>query len=538
MTKSDSLENPGAREALETDPVDEFLAERRRTRRRMVVGALLFAAAATLALRWALDDSIPDHSGRVETGLPPAVDGLFRDALPELVVALNGWGRAEREEPGGGLAAASLSRLEELETQLTDEAASRLIGSEATERLAELFVLARAGEMAPESERSEVARRLNDTSAAVNRALEASDLPLFVDAGLFGSSEGGAFTVIYTYLLEDQRRYRAGDEEYRTLYLRRLDALNVNRRRLGMAAGGDRPALVILQQVDELLVEVLLPALARDGQVDLVGADGRDGDPSAWERELGARAGEIVREELGQTISDQRKGEELGRLLSQRRQLYDRMSERLTREGIVIVRPKSLRVSDPETLREHLRGRVSPDDLREFSTIERELAGRSYLELFGSLRNLLASSVARHEVQHCIDDARDYRGIAEHMPLGDRAPFALSAEREYSAYLAELARDRQTVKTNLMLLVRFLTMREEWGTAESYAALSIFRGLHRQLGLAGGDELVVAGRIDTRRVAALAIELSHRTGDELREAAGRLWEESYGRPLPEIQLVD
>ncbi len=163
-----------------------------------------------------------------------------------------------------------------------------------------------------------------------------------------------------------------------------------------------------------------------------------------------------------------------------------------------------------------------------------------------ALRDALASSVERHEVQHRLDALasgpppmpRELEALVGPLEdAGKEVPLAAAARAELSAYLAELARDPRTPRVGLTLIARFLFDRSMHGAAECYAALVIVQGLAARLGVPGGDALLTGRTVDRRAVATVWLALAALPPERLRAAARAQWEALFGAPLPELRLV-
>ena len=111
---------------------------------------------------------------------------------------------------------------------------------------------------------------------------------------------------------------------------------------------------------------------------------------------------------------------------------------------------------------------------------------------------------------------------------------ASRARAELSAYLAEIARDDRTTRSNVTLLSRYLFAKRLQGTAECYAALVTFEGLARELRIDGAG-LVDARMINRAKVSDLFLALMAKTQPEIRDAAKRLWESLFQTPLPDLR---
>ena len=99
---------------------------------------------------------------------------------------------------------------------------------------------------------------------------------------------------------------------------------------------------------------------------------------------------------------------------------------------------------------------------------------------------------------------------------------------ETSAYLSELARGPEVIKLNLALLSQHVLNARRWGTGEYFAAVVIFEGLSREVGLTVEDPV---RKPATERVANTLGLLLALEDAELTRAAKRLWESLMARKL-------
>jgi hypothetical protein len=111
---------------------------------------------------------------------------------------------------------------------------------------------------------------------------------------------------------------------------------------------------------------------------------------------------------------------------------------------------------------------------------------------------------------------------------------ARRALAELSAYLSELARGPDVVQLNLALFASHLLNRERWGSPECYAALVVFDGLARSMSIPT-DPLVRGRYVARDQVARVYKQLRSTPSEELSRAAGKLWEELFDRPLPQLR---
>jgi len=160
---------------------------------------------------------------------------------------------------------------------------------------------------------------------------------------------------------------------------------------------------------------------------------------------------------------------------------------------------------------------------------------------------IVAASVRRHEARHAIDIDREKplrypKALAAYvgpMPSDDASKrFVLRARAELAAYTSQIGNDPIAPQLALWNLASAAFNRERWGSAESYVAVVIIEGLARQIGVTSPRPVVLQGRLDTSRLAALAEPLAAQSTETLRMAARKLWIELYGEPmLPIVDLL-
>jgi len=229
---------------------------------------------------------------------------------------------------------------------------------------------------------------------------------------------------------------------------------------------------------------------------------------------------------------------ELGRLLGRRKELLSKWEASLRGQGLELNSPKGL-FADAE-LTKALGLRVPRADRDEWDAIEDAL--REQLPTFEALRDRFVLGVERHEVQHRLDYQR---GLVPVPPavcalLGIDNPLdapegslPARARDEASAYLAELGRSDDSPLLDLVILSNFPLNRDTRDLAYTYAALAVYAGMGKALGI---DVDAVLGRsISRQRFAKLAIELWSRSPEDLRQAARRAYLAEFGMELPQVK---
>jgi hypothetical protein len=348
--------------------------------------------------------------------------------------------------------------------------------------------------------------------------------------------------MVYSFYVERESAATsdAANGAIRVVFVWRLDTLNVRQPYLGYTHPRAGAAIVLLDQIETELIERVLPALRAGETVGLVDEASLAPDV-AWQKDLEARAGEVVRAYFAGD-ADAAALTHMGELIARRRAVVKKWQNDLPLVGLRLRPPR--RLVPAADYADELRLKATKESLDEWDAIHEELLSRSNLALFERLRDRFARSTERHEVQHRVDYARGLvpvpARIVERLGLEsalDPAPgsYAARCRDETSAYLAQMAEPTDSPTLTLMLLSHFLFDKDEWGTAYSCASLTIFELLSTALALPDADApLVRYGSVQrealTRRFLAMT---DHSTAD-LRDAARRAWEGAYASPLAHV----
>jgi len=543
----------------------EFEADLSAPRRRLWVAVLVCvvlggAGVVWLALRNGSAERHRDASHRpapppagafASGGVPDSTNPVIRNALAEVlpswIIALDRLSTASRARDPDAYDAAE-AEMNAARAQLGGPELRAALGARAVELLEQVLTRAHAAAAAasdPEIERA--TDHLLDAVGSFNDALAAGGHGFFIDGDVIMGDNNRRIVLIYSFTVAHVRLYRSDGRTIRALQLRRLDHLNWSHRLLGFTSPHLREALVLLDQVDELLVSYVLPALAPDATVELLDRDSVDPEAS-WQREVSARAGEVIRAEYATAGGVEAEASaRLGRLLDARRRLLDAWTDALDRRGISLRTPRTLRIRDLEQLTRSLDGVVSDAQLAELAAIEADLDDPAHDAVFAAALDVLVATVERHEVQHRIDAAlpsprpipaelEGYVGPAKDRHGKPRKLVELARD-ELSAYSSAMARDARTTGVHLTLISRFLFDRDRWGSAESYAALVIFDGLARELGVEVDGPLVEHGAVARERIARIYLAATAAPPEQVRAAARRLWERLFAAPLSPMEIV-
>ncbi len=535
-------------------------------RRRLWIAALVAlvagsAAVVAVALRSSEESTVPKDAthrptppprgafatGGAPSGADPALVHALEETLPDWVIALDRLTTAARENDPSGFDDAERAMASARE-QLLGPKVRNVLGRTGTDRLRDVLDRAKdAAGAARETDAKKAADWFLEAVGAFNDALAAAGHGFYLDGDVISGPNSRRIVLLYMFRVVHVRLFESGTRRIRALQLRRLDKLNWTHRLLGFTSPHLREALVLLDQVDELLVNYVLPALSPGANVELFD-EASVQQPTAWQERVRARAGQVIRTEYAATQGiDAAATVHLGQLLLARRRLFDQWSHALERRGIVLRQPRTLRIERFDDLRRMLDGAVPDSELDELDELERSLHAKANDRVFDAVRDVIIASVERHEVQHRIDAALPKPRPVPHLleeytgPLldrrGEQRELVQLARDELSAYLAELARDRLTTRVNLTLISRFMFDRERWGSAECYAALVIFEGLAKELGVEIEGELVHRGSIDRELLADIYLAITDRPEDKLRAAAQALWERLFEASMPAIEIV-
>ncbi len=467
-------------------------------------------------------------------GTPRTSPGLERvcgEAIPAYVIALDAWRKAGRPTEREALVAAR-----------DDVLLGRSEVAAESAPLWDALVDALEGAVTADDRGiDDAADELSRAAAAVNQALFTAGLGYALDSDVMTHRGGDTTVLLFCFAVRHVTLYRSGETVIPVLHLERRDGLNWRYRLLGFAAAGRDEAVILRAQLDGRLIGRILPQLADDPPAFF--ELGERDTAAAWYRPVAARVAEIIKDEYGSPESAR-----LGALLAARAGLFAAVNRRLRRRGITLREPESLALADP--IRKELGENMPAADWKRLTAMQADIAGAE--AGFRAARAHLVASIERHEVQHRLDrvgaaDAASGVGLIMPKalrvyvgPLRDDAdtlrPNAARALAELSAYLAELARDPATPRSNLSMLAEFLLVPDHWGTAECYAALVIFAELARELGPENA-ELVAGERLDRDQVARVFLQLTSASPDQLRGAAGRLWERLFERPLADLARV-
>ncbi len=374
----------------------------------------------------------------------------------------------------------------------------------------------------------------------LDAALAASGQPFFLDAEL-RAYQDRAQPLLMSYYVQGEARVGGRHPSIRVVRLWRLDDLNIAQGLVGFTRPGIDAAIVLLDQAEEALVRVTLPAAAPSGRVELVDDETRErGAP--WVSEVEQAATKVTVAYYA-SLGERRATDamRIGTLLLRRRNLIRKWQRQLRGMGFELNVPRRL-FPDVDYAKE-LWLKIPRDDLADWRELQSEL--RERLPAFEELRESFVQSVEQHEVQHRLDYARGTLEVPEFLceitgcddPRASGATFAGRARDEASAYLAQLARTPGSPVTELVVLSTFILDQQQLNRAAAYgyAATSVYVAIARALGI-DVDAVLGRGRVRRERVAKLAMLVWGKPDEALREAARRAYLAEYKAELPDVKL--
>ncbi len=452
----------------------------------------------------------------------------FAPHLPRLWIALDAWGANARPTDR----ATDSAPVADAANQAIQAAHSLGLPPATAARLETLVALAEAVPNSGDDPAPTTAFMAG--VAALDDDLAADGLAYFLDADVLEIlATKRRRVLVYAFRVESIHEFRTPSGPVRALAVHRLDKLNAGEALLGLTRPSLRDAMILVDEVDQDLANRILPALAPEGRLTLTDPDER----GQWRDDVETHAAAAIREELLAAAPKKDEARRVGDLLARRKALFDKW-QALAAEKSMFLREPGLIIDDPGAA---LAGLASPEELRELDSINGELD--TLHDTVTRLRDVTIASVARHEVHHRLEfDQPDRKAPEEvvrlagpaHLPDGNIGP-GLSARDELSAYLSQLARYPALPKTLLTLLARH-ALYSGAPQPEAVAAVVVLEGLARQLAMPPAI-LVTSRQIDRPRAAQVYLALLAVPSDQLRAAAGRLWAELFGAPLPALEEV-
>jgi hypothetical protein len=150
--------------------------------------------------------------------------------------------------------------------------------------------------------------------------------------------------------------------------------------------------------------------------------------------------------------------------------------------------------------------------------------------------DLVVVSASRHEIQH----RRDRRHPLPRPKLlterfGEMSLTGMSVWMELSAYVSQLANDPIAPRVTLLVTLLPAFGPDRATDKQAHVGVILVEGLARHMKLPAVGDIVADEQIDRDRLAALAIPVLARSGEDLRAAAAALFAELYGTPVVSIR---
>jgi hypothetical protein len=463
-----------------------------------------------------------------ELAVPSATgDQIFSSRLMVFAIALNQ--SAKRAAPGEG------EEVARAEGALSNPDVAEALGARAAAALGELVSAAKVAVRAS-SQDDASGTALEIAVAHLDNALLAGRQPYFVDSMVGVDPEDGRrFVLLSEFAVVATDLYTSAGARVRAVRLRRLDKMSFSHTLLGFVNAYRPQAMVLVDQIEEQLVDYVLPALASGAPMPMLAS--HEGESPGDAGGVSAEGGNGVRADVAELPGfDPDAGRELGEALRARRALYAKWNERARarRRKVEPASTMEVDVAEVERVLGDLTQRAEIDELRR---IQKRLARTEVARSYETLRDAFAASIERHEVQHRLDVLRPTTTPDVIDALVPSAQIKAVVERrrriqsELSAYLAQLARDDLLPHVTFALIVRFLVDPKLRGSAESYAAIAAIEELARELAISDVVPVFHDHKVDDVRVGRAYRQIVAARGSDLSAAAKRVWARLFGAPL-------
>ncbi len=430
------------------------------------------------------------------------------------------------------------SALDEARAALSGKVAQRALGDDTVTAIGELLGATTAVVQGGQTEtgRPSIDRFYNAANSLAAR-LRKRQLPYFVDADVL-IRDGRSFPLLMSFYIERESEFQSGKLSVRAIDLWRLDTIRVRFGALGYTRPRTPAALVLLDQVESELVRTVLPALAPGEPAELVDDETRE-RKLPWVGAVERAAGEAVRKHYSASSADPHVLE-VGKLLARRRALVRAWRATVADGGHRFHVPERLIPEADYSSDLHLR--VASSELYEWDDLHGELMSKPNYAAFLRLREPYVLGIERHEVQHRLDFAHDFRAIPQILcrimgiqdaldaPLGSRQERVSS---EFSAYLAQAVEGPDSPDLLFVVLSSVLLNADLADGVYWYAALGLLESVATELGI-DAERVVGHGRLERERVATLLTQVIARSPADLRAAAARAYEKAFGEPVPHV----
>jgi hypothetical protein len=315
--------------------------------------------------------------------------------------------------------------------------------------------------------------------------------------------------------------------------------MNVVQSRLGYTRPASPHTILLLDHIENDLVTQILPAAADDEIMSLTDEDTSLSEQD-WVAELQEKGGIIIRKHYAAApAAITEKARSLGQLLARRRALLEKWRRALGLESGVLKLPR--RLIPKQDYAKALYLRVPSAELRAWEDLHAELLQRSTLRDFEEVREALARSVERHEVQHRLDYAAERFQIPEMLAhrmggietMGHHMnSLPMKASLELSAYLSQMA-DDPAPRLAILSMSRIFLNKYSMHTPHGYAGIVALEATAEQLGISSRGAL---GRVATRpELSRLLLAVCDHKMSEVQAAAREAYRELFGEELPRVE---
>jgi hypothetical protein len=400
-----------------------------------------------------------------------------------------------------------------VERELRSERTRRVLGDQVTKAVLEILERGLAAARADAPNLPRATTEFTASQVKLNQLLLEHKLPIFVDGTLIPLGQGYS-PLLMTYYVEEEEWWQYRERKLRTVSAWRMDPLRLRLPALGYVREGNPVAVISFDLIESALVLYMLPSLAEREPAFVFDEQARfSGNPMVGTME--SRLGNVLRQHFVARHGGEN-ARRLGQLLAGRRNLIAKWRRTIT--GFPIRPPE--RYLPERNLGEQLEPLISRTDARSWNEIEDALSDPAMIAAFEEQRAEWTQVVKRHELQHLIDQTELLVGIPVGLarrlrvdPATEPEPYSLfgAARAELSAYLAEVAYGPYP-RLSLVGLSAAVFDRGLSQTPHHFAALTIFDGLIRSLGLVGDgikyeDALVRVVEFDPEATRVKAREL-------------------------------
>ncbi len=492
----------------------------------LVTAALVVAGAAALTLALATGGDEPPHVAGAT--MDEAAETAFADAITDWVVGLDRYARRRAERDDVATARAELAAFE---ARVLAPEVRAFFGPDASEALGDLIEAARTLAVSQRFERDDEA--FGAAILAANHAFARSARAYFFDGHGARYPDGRVETRVFLFRVAARRRWvdDAAGVSVDAVHLRRLDRVNLVQLLIGYTSRRMDVAVVLLDKVEEILVQSLLPSLPTGAERPVrFGDDVGDGATADFAKLGGAAIRDVVSRAFPDAFA---RLAAVGRALAARNAAFAEVELRP---------PTGLRI--PATSRAHVDAALTASGRTRVADAEAQLA---LPDIEAAALALLARSslgVEHHEVQHRLDYALGDAfappaellalvGVSSDAVTHDERDPGMHSAYELSAYTAELARDPAWALVNLQSLIE---QSLDGDSDEFRASQLLLGGLQEVLAVEPRVPLVGLLPGEPTRVALTRalLAIAPRGADAIANGARALFERWFGRPVPTL----